>query len=48
MVRVIANVGRLYRSGWPAAAVIAETRAMTKRYPGAAEFDVTLLLELLG
>ena len=30
------------------AAVIAETRAMSKRYPSAAEFDVTFLLELLG
>jgi hypothetical protein len=26
----------------------AETRAMSRRYPSAAEFDVTLLLELLG
>jgi len=31
-----------------AAAVIAETRTMSKRYSSAAEFDVTLLLELLG
>jgi hypothetical protein len=27
---------------------IAEARAMSKRFPSAAEFDVTLLLELLG
>ena len=42
------SLGGSTDSGWPAAAVIAETRAMSKRYPSAAEFDVTLLLELLG